>query len=82
MGVFNRILSGQACPRCGALVEWQSKELRYSGLLLDNVMDTIDLRPEMDGEMHAVCDGCKVWIDAEIADGRIVRVEARELQAG
>lgn len=80
MGLYNVIRSGQGCPKCGAAVEWQSKELEYSGLLLANVMETIELRPGMDGEMHAVCDVCRVWLDAGIHDGRVLEIGVRRLE--
>ncbi len=71
MGVFNIIRSEQTCPNCHAPVQWQSKSLEYDGLILANVMQVIELRPQMDGEMHAYCDACKTWTDATIQQGKV-----------
>lgn len=75
MGAFNTIYTKQACPNCHAPVEWQSKELEYDGLIIANAMQVIELRPQMEGRMHAYCDACKTWTDATIHRGKIATLK-------
>lgn len=75
MGIYNTIHTEQTCPNCSAPVEWQSKHLDYDGLVLANAMQQIELKPQVEGEMHAHCDACKTWTDATIQQGKIVALK-------
>lgn len=75
MGAYNTIRCAQTCPNCHAPVEWQSKRLAYDGLLLANAMQVIELRPQMEGEMHAYCAACQIWTDATIHQGEVVALK-------
>ena len=75
MGLFNNVPSKMPCSECPAPVEWQSKSLAYKGFLLANVMHTIPLDENVDGEMYTSCSNCGAFIDADIEHGEVVRVK-------
>ncbi len=70
MGMYNVINCEAPCPKCGNVVQWQSKELLYDSYELANVLRRIDLAPGMDGEMHSSCGACGAWLDATITKGQ------------
>lgn len=76
MGAFNTIKSSMKCPKCGQIVEWQSKRLVYDGILVANAMQTIVLNEKMDGEMHGFCDSCRTSTDVVIEKGEITGVKS------
>jgi hypothetical protein len=79
MGAFNTIRSDRTCPTCQSPVEWQSKRLEYDGLIVANAMQVIELKPQMDGEMHAYCAACKTWTDATIKQGKVTELRSSKL---
>ncbi len=59
MGMYNVLNREAPCPKCGNVVQWQSKELLYDSYELANVLRRIDLGPGMDGEMHSSLRGLR-----------------------
>ena len=70
MGVYNRIQTDLVCPICDSKVAWLSKYLVFDGFVLDNLLETIELRDTMHSEMYAACHQCGRWLEAEIAGGK------------
>lgn len=70
MGLYDIIESTIRCPNCDQPLEWQSKYVTYDGFLLDNVNQTIPLTHHVNGEMHALCDRCRIFYEADIVDGK------------
>jgi len=70
MGVYNLIQSDLVCPLCTSSVEWLSKYLVFDGFVLENLLETIQLRDTMQGEMYAACRQCGAWLEVEITDGK------------
>jgi hypothetical protein len=70
MGVYNRIQCDVPCPICNSELNWLSKYLVYDGFVLENLLETIELRDTMHGEMYTSCKQCGTWLEAEIIDGK------------
>ena len=74
MGMFNIIKSREKCFKCGRKIdEWQSKELRIKGYLIENLLENIVLDKDMGGEMHTFCEKCSTYIEYQIIKGKIVK---------
>jgi hypothetical protein len=81
MGAYNTIRSDRTCPTCQAPVEWQSKRLEHDRLIIANAMQEIELKPQMDGEMHAFCAACQTWTDATIKKGEVTELKSSKLSS-
>lgn len=75
MGIYNTIKSKLKCPNCGNKVEWQSKHLEYDTYAIENLLREIPLNKHMDGEMHAICKKCKVYLKVVIVKGKEGKIE-------
>jgi len=42
----------------------------FDGFVLANLLETIELRDTMQGEMYATCKHCGTWLEAKIIDGK------------
>jgi len=42
----------------------------FDGFVLENLLETIQLRDTMQGEMYAACRQCGAWLEVEITDGK------------
>lgn len=74
MGLFNIIKLNKECPKCGAEVEWQTKNLKIDDIYpVENLMNHYDLNSRMDAEVHTFCDKCNKWIELIIKKGKIVK---------
>ncbi|OGM04509.1 hypothetical protein A2715_01185 [Candidatus Woesebacteria bacterium RIFCSPHIGHO2_01_FULL_39_32] len=72
MGVYNIIKLDKGCPNCGAIVEWQSKDLVIDKIYpVERVLETFSLNKRMSGEVHTLCVKCKTWTEAEIRKGKL-----------
>lgn len=72
MGMYNTIDVKKNCPKCGAQVEWQSKDLEIDGKYpVMNVLETYKLNNKMVGEVHTLCDKCKTWSEFKIEKGKL-----------
>lgn len=77
MGMYNMIKTKKKCPTCEEKVEWQSKYLIYDGFVLDNLLQEIILNKHVDGEMHAYCENCKVFVEVTIVKGKEKKISPR-----
>jgi len=72
--MFNTIKSQEKCPKCGANIdEWQSKKLKIKGYLIDNLLYSVTLDVDMNGEMHSLCDKCGTYIVYAIKKGKVIK---------
>ncbi len=72
MGMFNIIDIKKDCPKCGAKVEWQTKDLVIdSRYLVENSGEKYVLNTRMSAEIYTSCDKCKTWTELKIKNGKI-----------
>ncbi len=76
MGIYNTIKTNIKCSQCRQKVdEWQSKHLAYDGYLLVNMLKQIKLNKRMNGEIHAICDNCKTFLEVTIVKGKVKKIK-------
>ena len=81
MGIYNIIKTNRKCPRCNEKIdEWQSKYLTYDGYVLEKLLKEIKLNEHMDGEIHALCDNCKAFLEVTIVKGKDKEIKPRRPQ--
>lgn len=59
MGIYNRVAYPHPCPKCGEVVEWQTKDEECGAPPLDCL--TI-VKPEQVREWHTFCDKCDTYV--------------------
>lgn len=73
MWLFNVVNIDKKCPKCGSIVEWQSKNLVVDGIYpVQNFLGVFELNKRISGEAHTLCDKCQSWIEVLIVEGKII----------
>ncbi|SRR5260221_2818292 len=61
MGMFNILKTDKVCPRCGSVLEWQTKNLVIDNIYpVDNLLLVFDLNKRTTAEAYAVCKRCNI----------------------
>lgn len=79
MGMFNAVKVGKDCPRCGAEVEWQTKDLILDGVyVIENTLETFELTKRISGVVYASCNKCGYWSEVIIRNGKLGKIKTEK----
>ena len=74
---FNIIDIKKDCPKCGAKVEWQTKDLVIDKTYpIENILRKYILNKKMSCEAHTSCDKCDAWSEVKIISGKLGKIKS------